>query len=159
MKESLATRKQIISYYNYSQLTAHYFCLSSSPFYLLGLSPSPASSQTEPTMRTVPYISTMATPRPALTPSSARSQTPTCCPSVSPEKSSSSSRPESHLKPSLKEQSQSTVDSSGYSSSEGTHRKPTSAATSSGRTISGAPSSGYGSRISSAFFSLMGEYG
>ncbi|XP_038585999.1 uncharacterized protein LOC119911258 [Micropterus salmoides] len=120
-----------------------------------GLSPSPASSQTEPTMRTVPYISTMATPRPALTPSSARSQTPTCCPSVSPEKSSSSSRPESHLKPSLKEQSQSTVDSSGYSSSEGTHRKPTSAATSSGRRISGAPSSGYGSRISSAFFSLM----
>ncbi|XP_044042997.1 SUN domain-containing protein 2-like isoform X2 [Siniperca chuatsi] len=130
-----------------------------------GLSPSPSSSQTQPTMRTVPYIPTMATPRPALTPSSARSQTPSRCPSVPPEKSPyaglcSSSRPGLHLRPNHKEPSQSAVDSSGYSSSEGNHRKPTAAGATTGSTSricsdSSAPSTGFRSRISSAFFSLM----
>ncbi|XP_070783098.1 SUN domain-containing protein 2 [Enoplosus armatus] len=128
-----------------------------------GLSPSPSSSQTQPTMRTVPYTSTMATPRPALTPSSARNQTPTRCPTVPPEKSPyaalcSSSRPGLHLRPNHKELSQS-VDSSGYSSSEGTHMKPTAATTTSytsrSHSDSGAPTTGYRSRINSAFFSLM----
>lgn len=141
-----------------------YFCLFSSPFCLSGLSSSPSSSQTEPTMRTVPYISTMATPRPALTPSSARGQTPTRCPSVPPEKTPyaghcSSSRPELHLRPNHKDLSQSGVDSSGYSSSEGPLKKPTAATSSTSRLHSGAPSTGYRSKISSAFFSLMGEYG
>lgn len=124
------------------------------------------SSQTQPTMRTVPYVSTMATPRPALTPSSTRSQTPTRHPSVPPEKSSyaglcSSSSPGLHLRPNHKELSQSGMDSSGYSSSEGNHRKPTAATTSNASRIpsnSGAPSAGYRSRISSAFLSLMGEH-
>ncbi|XP_070684618.1 SUN domain-containing protein 1 [Pempheris klunzingeri] len=125
-----------------------------------GLSPSPLSSQTEPTMRTVPYISTMATPRPALTPSSSRSQTPTHCPSVPPEKSPqaglySSNRPGLHLRPNHKDLTQSGVDSSGYSSSEGTHRKPTAATGATSRIHSGAPSTGYRGRINSAFCSLM----
>ncbi|KAG7239548.1 hypothetical protein INR49_028786 [Caranx melampygus] len=66
-----------------------------------------------------------------------------------------SSRPGLHLRPNHKELSQSGVDSSGYSSSEGTYRKP-AAATSSDKMSSnnGAPSPGYGSRISSAFVSL-----
>lgn len=131
---------------------------------LSGLSPSPLASETEPIMRTVPYVSTTATPRPALTPSSARSQTPTCCPSVPPEKSPyaglcSSSRPGLHLRPNHKELSQSAVDSSGYSSSEGTYRKPIVAPSSTRRmsSSSGAPSSGYRDKISGAFFRLMGE--
>ncbi|XP_018537935.1 uncharacterized protein LOC108887164 isoform X1 [Lates calcarifer] len=128
----------------------------------VGLSPSPLASETEPIMRTVPYVSTTATPRPALTPSSARSQTPTCCPSVPPEKSPyaglcSSSRPGLHLRPNHKELSQSAVDSSGYSSSEGTYRKPIVAPSSTRRmsSSSGAPSSGYRDKISGAFFRLM----
>lgn len=128
-----------------------------------GLSPSPLSIQTQPTMRTLPYISTTATPRPPLTPSSSRGQTPTRCPSVPPEKGPytglcSSSQPGLHLRPSNKELSQSGVDSSGYSSSEGHHRKPTATATSgTSRTGSDseAPSAGYRSRINSAFVNLM----
>lgn len=134
------------------------FCLSD-------LSPSHSSVQPQPSMRTVHYVSTTATPRPALTPSSTRSQTPTCLPSVPPEKSPyaglcSSSRPGLHLRPNHKELSQSALDSSGYSSSEGIYRKPMVAASSSSRmsSNSGALSSGYRSRISGAFFRLMGEY-
>ncbi|XP_023146921.1 uncharacterized protein sun2 [Amphiprion ocellaris] len=83
---------------------------------------SPLSSQTQPTMRTVPYVPITVTPRPALTPSSAQGQAPTRCRPVPPEKSpytglSSGSR--LHLRPNHKELSQSGVDSSGYSSSEG----------------------------------------
>ncbi|XP_035493356.2 SUN domain-containing protein 2 isoform X1 [Scophthalmus maximus] len=119
-----------------------------------GRSPSPASGHTQPTMRTEPFAFTTATPRPALTPSSTRSRTPTRCPSVPPEKSPlpghhGPSRPGLHPRPGHKEPlSRSGVDSSGYSSSEGPYRKPT------GRT-SDDPSPGYRSRISSAFFSLM----
>ncbi|KAG7222518.1 hypothetical protein INR49_016206 [Caranx melampygus] len=130
------------------------------------LSPPP-SSQSQSTMRTAPYVSSTATPRPALTPSSGRSQTPTCCHSAPPEKGPytpytgpyGSSRPGLHLRPNHKELSQSGVDSSGYSSSEGTYRKP-AAATSSDKMSSnnGAPSPGYGSRISSAFVSLKGVW-
>ncbi|XP_040892843.1 uncharacterized protein si:dkey-92f12.2 [Toxotes jaculatrix] len=127
------------------------------------LSPSPVSSQTQPVMRTVPYVSTTATPRPALTPSSSTpSQRPMGYPSVPPEKSpyaglSSSSRPGLHLRPNHKEPPQSGVDSSGYSSSEGSYRKPVPATSSPSRASSnsGAPSPGYRSRISSAFVSLM----
>ncbi|XP_071360239.1 uncharacterized protein sun2 [Trachinotus anak] len=123
-----------------------------------GLS-TPSSSQTQPIMRTVPYVSTTATPRPALTPSSSRSQTPTCCPLAPPEKSPyaglySSNRPGLHLRPNHKELSQSGVDSSGYSSSEGTYKKPI-VATNTMSSNNEALSPGYRSRISSAFFSLM----
>lgn len=130
-----------------------------------GLSPSPPSSEAQP--RTVPYVSSIATPRPALTPSSSRSQTPTRGPSVPPEKSPlaglcSSSRPGLLLRPSYKELSQSGVDSSGYSSSEGPHRRPAADATGDAslsasrvRGVSGAPRAGYRSRISSACFRLM----
>ncbi|XP_034543507.1 SUN domain-containing protein 1-like isoform X2 [Notolabrus celidotus] len=140
-----------------------------------GLTPSPLSIQTQTTMRTVPYIPAVATPRPALTPSSSRSQTPTRSPSVPPETSSysglysSSSRAGLHLRPNLKELSQSSVDSSGYSSSEGTHRKSSATTTTTTTTtssrlhstsgaLSGAPSAGYRSRISSAFLSLMDSF-
>lgn len=128
-----------------------------------GLSPSPLSSQTQPPTRTTPYISSIATPRPALTPSSSRSQTPTRCPSVTPEKSSglsSTARPGLHCRPSHKEQSQSSIDSSGYSSSEGPHNKPAAAAATASGTggthgNGGAPSAGYRNRISRAFSSQM----
>lgn len=136
-----------------------------SPLLLSGLTPSPSSSQTQSVMRTVPYVSTTATPRPALTPSSGRSQTPTCCPAVPLEKSTpsglhNSSRPGLHLRPDQKVLSQSSVDSSGYSSSEGTYRKPTPASSSTSRmsTNSAAPCNVYKDKISSAFFRLMGEY-
>lgn len=116
-----------------------------------GVGPSPLTSQTQPTMRTVPYVSTIATPRPALTPSSTRSQTPTRCPSVPPEKS-----PYTGLYISSR-LNQNSIDSSGYSSSEGTYRKPTAPASTASKisSNSGAPSNGYKSRISSAFFNLM----
>uniref|UniRef100_A0A3Q3F712 Sad1 and UNC84 domain containing 2 n=1 Tax=Labrus bergylta TaxID=56723 RepID=A0A3Q3F712_9LABR len=123
-----------------------------------GLSVSASTSQNQTTMRTIPYVT--ATPRPALTPSSARSQTPTRCPSVPPETRfytaglHSPSIQGLHLRPNPKELSQSSVDSSGYSSSEGNHRKPT-AFTSRIQSNSGAPSAGYRSRISSALFGLM----
>lgn len=126
-----------------------------------GLSPSPLSSQTQPTMRTVPYVPTTVTPRPALTPSSGRGQTPTRSHPVPPEKSPytglcSSSGSGLHLRPNHKELSQGGVDSSGYSSSEGTYRKPIPASSNTSRlsTNSGAPSTGYRDRISSAFDSL-----
>lgn len=137
------------------------FCCSSSSFCLSGLSPSTprADGQTPLTTRTVSYVPTVATPRPALTPS--RGQTPTLCPSVPSEKSPlgglcSSGKPGLHVTPNHKELSQSGVDSSGYSSSEGTLRKPKAATTSGTNKIHG--NSGYRSRISSAFLSLMGEY-
>ncbi|XP_035035450.1 uncharacterized protein sun2 [Hippoglossus stenolepis] len=124
-----------------------------------GPSPSPSSSQPQAIMRTEPYVFPAATPRPALTPSSSRSQTPTCCPSVPPEKSLyaglySSTRPGLHLRPNHKELIQSAVDSSGYSSSEGIYKRPLVAPSSSVR-MSGAPTPGYRTRITSAFFSLM----
>ncbi|XP_008298893.1 uncharacterized protein sun2 isoform X2 [Stegastes partitus] len=126
-----------------------------------GLSPSPLSIQTSPTMRTAPYVPTTVTPRPALTPSSARAQTPTRCPSVPPEKSAytglfCSGGSGLHLRPNHKELSQSGVDSSGYSSSEGTYRKavPATSNTSTVSRDSGAPSTGYRDRISSALDSL-----
>lgn len=127
-----------------------------------GLSPSPLATPTQTNMRTVPYIS--PDPRPALTPSSARSSTPTFCPSVPPESSSytaglcSSSRPGLHLRPNLKELNQSSVDSSGYSSSEGTHRWPTAPASSSSSSRVQSTTQPISDRlknsISSAFISL-----
>ncbi|XP_059188918.1 uncharacterized protein LOC131971449 isoform X2 [Centropristis striata] len=128
-----------------------------------GLGPSPLSRPTQPTMRTVPYIATTATPRPPLTTSSSRSVTPVRCPSVTSEKSPysglcSSSRSGLHLRPGHKELSQSSVDSSGYSSSEGPLRKLTTTPTSDPSRISsngGSPTAGYRSRINSAFSSLM----
>ncbi|XP_030017412.1 uncharacterized protein sun2 isoform X2 [Sphaeramia orbicularis] len=126
-----------------------------------GVSPSPLSIQSETTMRTVPYTPTTATPRPALTPSS-RSHTPVRSPLAPPEKTpyaglGSSIRPGLHSRPNHKNQSQSGVDSSGYSSSEGAYKKPTSSSSSPGRVCcrSGAPSTGYWTRISSAFFRLL----
>nr|XP_046229049.1 uncharacterized protein sun2 [Scatophagus argus]XP_046229058.1 uncharacterized protein sun2 [Scatophagus argus] len=118
------------------------------------LSPSPLA---QPTMRTTAYV---PTPRPALTPSSARSQTPPRCPLVPPERSPrpelcSSGIPGSHLRPSREQLSPSGVDSSGYSSSEGPHRKPISCGTSRICGPSGAPSVGYRGRISRALYSLM----
>lgn len=114
-------------------------------------------------MRTVPYLPPVATPRPALTPSSSRSQTPTLSPSVPPEKCPvagpcSSSRPGLHHRPNHKELTQSSVDSSGYSSSEGPQRKPTAVSTDRIHGNSVAPGAGYRSRVSSAFSSLMGGY-
>ncbi|XP_054459769.1 SUN domain-containing protein 1 isoform X2 [Anoplopoma fimbria] len=126
-----------------------------------GLTPSPLSSQSQPTMRTVPYVSPSPTPRPPLTPASSRGQTPTRFPSVPPEKSPytgvySSVRPGLHLRPNHKDLSQSGVDSSGYSSSEAPLRKPpATSSTSKISSDSGAPSAGYRSRISCAFFRLM----
>ncbi|XP_030289296.1 SUN domain-containing protein 1 isoform X2 [Sparus aurata] len=125
-----------------------------------GLTPSPLSSQTQATMRTVPYLPPVATPRPALTPSSSRSQTPTLSPSVPPEKCPvagpcSSSRPGLHHRPNHKELTQSSVDSSGYSSCEGPQRKPTAVSTDRIHGNSVAPGAGYRSRMSSAFSSLM----
>ncbi|XP_076584359.1 uncharacterized protein sun2 [Chaetodon auriga] len=125
-----------------------------------GLTPSPLSSESQPIMRTVPYVSTVATPRPALTPSSTWSQTPPRCPSEPPEKSpppglSSSSRAGLHLRPNHKELSQSGLDSSGYSSSEGPHRKPTAATSSTSRSRGSSVVRSGGHRIYSAFFSLM----
>ncbi|XP_072240762.1 uncharacterized protein sun2 isoform X2 [Leuresthes tenuis] len=125
-------------------------------------SPSPLSTQTQPTMRTVPYVPTVVTPRPALTTSSSRSQTPTRRPSITPERSPqaglcSSSTAGLHLRPNHKELTQSGVESSGYSSSECNYRRPFPAAIGTCRVSSksGAPSIGYKSRISSAFFRLI----
>ncbi|KAM6940222.1 uncharacterized protein FYW49_014354 [Xenentodon cancila] len=128
-----------------------------------GLSPCPLDSQNQPTMRTVPYVPTIATPRPALTTSSSRSQTPTQCHSAASERSPnaalcSSSVPSLHLRPQHKEQSQSGVDSSGYSSSEGIYRRPLPATNSSSTKVScksGASGPGYRSRISSALYNLV----
>lgn len=147
-------------------LVFSFYSSSSSLLCLTGVSltNSTSSSQTQPTMRTVPYTPTMATPRPALAPSASRCQTPTRCSSVTPEQSRhaglfSSSAAALHCRANSKEVGQSGVDSSGYSSSEGTYRKPLpvtgkTCGTSSSR---GTPSPGYRSRIRSAFCSLMGE--
>ncbi len=128
------------------------------------MSPPASSSQTQPAMSSVSFVSTVPTPRPALTPT--RGQTPTHCPAVPPEKSPhaglcSPSRPGLHLRPDHKELSQSGLDSSGYSSSEGPLSKPKAAGTSATSRIPadrGSPGAGYRNRVSSAFFSLMGEY-
>ncbi|KAF3687976.1 SUN domain-containing protein 1 Protein unc-84 -like protein A Sad1/unc-84 protein-like 1 [Channa argus] len=122
-------------------------------------SPPPPSSQTPSVVRTTPYVLTPATPRPALTPSSSRSQTPVCYHALVPGKGTglfSSSRPALHPMPDHKGQRQTGVDSSGYSSSEGTYKKPTAATSTASRiTSSSGASPGYKSKISSAFFSLM----
>ncbi|CAG5928794.1 unnamed protein product [Menidia menidia] len=128
-----------------------------------GPSLSPLSSPVQPAMRTAPYVPAVATPRPALTAPSSRSQTPTPCPSsVTSERNAhaglgSSSAAGLHLRPGHKEPTQSGVESSGYSSSEGTCRRPPPTAGSTCRASckSGAPSTGYKSRISSAFFGLI----
>lgn len=100
-------------------------------------------------MGTTAYVSTMATSEPALYSSSTTTETP-----VSDK--SHHRRPGIHHQPNLKELRQSTMDSSGYSSSEDPNRKPTrSAANSAGRT-GGSSIAGYRHRINSAFFSLMG---
>ncbi|KAM4594875.1 uncharacterized protein V3H82_002476 [Fundulus diaphanus] len=111
-------------------------------------------------MRTVPYVPAAPTPRPALTPSSTPCHASVRRHSRTPEKSPHSGPcgaglPASHKD---KEPSQSAVDSSGYSSSEGHYRKPLPA-TSTPRTTSsgsgGAPSPGYKSKINDAFYHLM----
>lgn len=87
-----------------------------------GQSPSPLSAQTQPSMRTVAYAPITVTPRPALTPSSARGQTPPRCHPTAPEKSpypGLSSSGGSGSRSNHQQLSQSAVDSSGYSSSEG----------------------------------------
>ncbi|XP_047434024.1 uncharacterized protein LOC125003842 isoform X1 [Mugil cephalus] len=128
------------------------------------LSPSP-SSQAQPVMRTVPYVPAVATPRPALTPSSsssARSPATTHSPSAPPEMShrsgpSSSRRPDLHFRPNHKELCPSGVDSSGYSSSEAPYRKSVPASSNAGRvrSNSGDQSPGYRSRISNAFYNVI----
>uniref|UniRef100_A0A1A7WJP4 Sad1 and UNC84 domain containing 5 n=1 Tax=Iconisemion striatum TaxID=60296 RepID=A0A1A7WJP4_9TELE len=119
---------------------------------------SPLSIHTQPTMRTLPYSPSVVTPRPALTPSCSRGQTPTRYSSVTAERSPgaglcSSNTPALHCRPDHK--SQSAVDSSGYSSSEGTYRKPLPVTSKTSRISSGTPSVSYRSRISSAFYNLM----
>ncbi|XP_013870983.1 SUN domain-containing protein 2 isoform X3 [Austrofundulus limnaeus] len=126
----------------------------------VSLTSSTSSSQTPPTMRTVPYTPTTATPRPALAPSPSRCQTPARCSSATPEQSPraglfSSGAPALHCRANNKELGQSGVDSSGYSSSEGTYRKPLPVTGKTSGTGSGAPSPGYRSRVRSAFSSLM----
>ncbi|RVE75873.1 hypothetical protein OJAV_G00003120 [Oryzias javanicus] len=128
-----------------------------------GPDPCPSSVQTQPVTRTIPYSPAAVTPRPALTASSPRSQTPTKCSSVTPvtnakaglcipEKTGLSHR--LHLKGPC----QSGVDSSGYSSSEGTYLRPLPASTSSSCTDHSKvqnPNAGYIDRVSSAFSSFI----
>ncbi|KAK9540944.1 hypothetical protein VZT92_003361 [Zoarces viviparus] len=140
-----------------------------------GLSPSPlrthtqtqtqtqAQTQTQPTMRTVPYVSITATPQSPLATSSTHGQIlPTLGPSVSPENSLYAGLHGSgwlalHLRPDNHTEllSQSGVESSGYSSSEGPHMKP-AAATSSRN--SAAPSAGYWDSISCSFCRLRAAH-
>ncbi|XP_024114999.1 uncharacterized protein si:dkey-92f12.2 isoform X1 [Oryzias melastigma] len=129
-----------------------------------GLDPCPSSVQPQPVTRTIPYTPAAATPRPALTASSPRSQTPTKRSSVTPvtnakaglciqEKTGLSHRPH------LKGPSQSGVDSSGYSSSEGTYLRPLPATASSSSCTDHSkvqtPNAGYIDRVSSAFCTLI----
>lgn len=115
---------------------------------------SPLSDQTQPTMR------------PALTPFSNRSQTLTRFLSVPPEERSlsgsrTSSRPGIHLSIHNKELIQSSMDSSGYSSSEGPNRNLIASASSSNSTVSDSgqvSTASYRNRISSAFITLIGKY-
>lgn len=125
---------------------------------LLVPSPSPAHSRTQPVTRTVSF--TTATPRPALTPSSSRSQTPTCS-SLPPAdktpypKNSTTNRPALYVKPHQEDLSQSGVDSSGYSSSEGTREKTCSGGR--GSSDGDVAPSDYMSRISSTVLYLKGK--
>lgn len=140
--------------------------LYSSSFCPSGLDPCPSSVQPQPVTRTIPYTPAAATPRPALTASSPRSQTPTKRSSVTPvtnakaglciqEKTGLSHRPH------LKGPSQSGVDSSGYSSSEGTYLRPLPATASSSSCTDHSkvqtPNAGYIDRVSSAFCTLIGK--
>ncbi|CAN9510618.1 unnamed protein product [Ophioblennius macclurei] len=120
------------------------------------LTPSQSSSQV--TMRTVSYMASTPTPRPPLTPSCSRSQTPTRRLSTASERSSHTTQCSSgtsgpHLRPSHNELSQSGVDSSGYSSSEGACRR-SSSVTNKLHLSSQGPCARYRSRISSAFYRL-----
>ncbi|MEQ2309856.1 hypothetical protein AMECASPLE_002783 [Ameca splendens] len=129
----------------------------------LTLVTSPLRSPSQPTMRTAPSIPAVTTPRPALTPSSTHCHMSTPCHSRTPERKpypgpGSSSLLALHHRPKDKEPGQSGVDSSGYSSSEGPYRKPLPATSTPRATSSssgGAPSPGYKSRISDAFYKLM----
>lgn len=93
----------------------------------------------------------MATPEPAMYSSSTTTETPGS-------DKSHHRRPGIHHQPNLKELRQSTMDSSGYSSSEDPNRKPTRSATNSTSRTDGSGVAGYRHRINSAFFSLMGPY-
>ncbi|XP_029014369.1 uncharacterized protein sun2 [Betta splendens] len=124
-----------------------------------GVSPL-AISQKPSAIRTTPHVFPTATPRPALTPSltpsSSRSQTPTRCCSVPPERSPYAGL-YSSIRPEPKQPSHSGVDSSGYSSSEGPYRRPTAPSSSSSTSPSTNPeasSAGYRSRISSSLSRL-----
>uniref|UniRef100_A0A096LVJ1 SUN domain-containing protein n=2 Tax=Poecilia formosa TaxID=48698 RepID=A0A096LVJ1_POEFO len=118
------------------------------------------SAPTLSPLRSVTFAPTAPTPRPALTPSPPQNHTSKQCYSMTPERSSSPGHCGARLPPrsKIKEQSQSGVDSSGYSSAEGPYRKP-SPAPSTTRSPPGnsgaAPSPGYRSRISGAFSNLM----
>ncbi|KAM4750585.1 uncharacterized protein sun2 [Anableps anableps] len=130
-----------------------------------GLTPvnSPLGSPTEPPLRTVPYAPAVPTPRPALTPSFTKNHTSTPCHSRTPERGALagpciSGLAALHHRPKNKEPSQSGVDSSGYSSSEGPCSKPLPATSTPRRTSSssgGAPCPGLKSRISDVFSNLM----
>lgn len=132
-----------LPFQNYSIVKLDHLSISFLSFVSLGPSgpsPSPTSSQTQTITRTEPYVFTTSTPRPN------QSRTPTFFPSVSPVKSSlpghySPTRSGLNLRPNHKEPSQSRV---------GPYRKPTS-------TTSEDPSPGYRKKISSVFFSLIGE--
>ncbi|KAM4612424.1 uncharacterized protein ACJ7VT_012971 [Polymixia lowei] len=106
-----------------------------------GLTPDLQTSQTQQTTKTVPYTTTMATPRPALTPVRGRS-TPTDFPTIPPE-----SGPSAGLyRPHHPELNQSNIDSSGYSSAEGPYKRATAtSSTSSPSSTSGALISGHSS--------------
>lgn len=134
-----------------------------------GLSPvnGPSGSPTQATIRPAPYAPPALTPRPALTPSSTHCHTSTHCHSKTPERiplssPCGSSLPTLNHRAKTKEPSQSGVDSSGYSSSEGPYRKPLPAtstpkttSSSSSSSSSGAASPGYKRRIRDAFYNLM----
>ncbi|XP_034004145.1 uncharacterized protein LOC117496550, partial [Trematomus bernacchii] len=107
-------------------------------------------------MRTLPFLpSSTVTPRPPLTPSPSR--TPLHYPSLPPERSlysglGCSIRPGLTSGAELKERTQSGVESSGYSSSEGPLLWKTPSNT---RNTSKGPSAGYWGKIRGAFYSLM----
>uniref|UniRef100_A0A672FWP6 SUN domain-containing protein n=1 Tax=Salarias fasciatus TaxID=181472 RepID=A0A672FWP6_SALFA len=122
-----------------------------SPDQYEALTPSPSSSQV--TMRTVSYVTSAPTPRPALTPLGSRSQTPARGPSTPPERSYHTRHCSSGA-PGRTEPGQSGVDSSGYSSSEGAGRKPCPVTGKLGGASRG-PCVGLRSRISSAFSRLI----
>ncbi|XP_028316818.1 uncharacterized protein LOC114471981 isoform X2 [Gouania willdenowi] len=116
-----------------------------------GLSPSSYNSQTESTMRTVAYVSTSPTPRPALTTSSSRGNTPTRPFSEHLQRRSYNGRLSSSSRSEPKEVSQSAVDSSGYSSSEGFYRKTLASVSDAVR----AAGVGHRRAISQTFYSLI----